>query len=215
MNFPYASFPELLPRTRFIKGRFGAKYLDFGCGDGTVLRQNLRIKPDLTAFGIDIFDFSRKMPPNIEFSVFDGLNIPFPQDSFDLITANHVLEHVSNPLSVLRELRRVAKPGGKLFIETPNERSLRPRKTKRFTGAISFFDDGSHIRPFSVAALIELASSSGFTVIKSGISRNLFHLMLSPFLYLAGVLKPDTCWYMYARNSLLGWSAYIVLEKPR
>jgi SAM-dependent methyltransferase len=46
--------------------------------------------------------------------------VPEPDRSFDLISANMVFEHVSDPVSVLRESARLLKPGGRVVIHTPN-----------------------------------------------------------------------------------------------
>jgi ubiquinone/menaquinone biosynthesis C-methylase UbiE len=47
-------------------------------------------------------------------------HLPFKDESFDLITANVVLEHVKEPLAVLKEVRRILKPGGNFIFHTPN-----------------------------------------------------------------------------------------------
>lgn len=44
----------------------------------------------------------------------------FPDDNFDAITLNHVIEHVTDPISLLTECRRILKPVGKLVVVTPN-----------------------------------------------------------------------------------------------
>jgi ubiquinone/menaquinone biosynthesis C-methylase UbiE len=46
--------------------------------------------------------------------------LPFKNQSFDLITANVVLEHVKDPIAVLKEVHRVLKPGGRFIFHTPN-----------------------------------------------------------------------------------------------
>lgn len=51
-----------------------------------------------------------------------GENISFPADSFDAVISNDVLEHVSDPLEVIRESARVLKPGGLLVFNIPNYR---------------------------------------------------------------------------------------------
>ncbi|MFZ2959382.1 MAG: class I SAM-dependent methyltransferase [Candidatus Ozemobacteraceae bacterium] len=204
-----------LPRTRFIRNVPGITYLDFGCGDGTVLKQNKAIRPDLSSFGVDIQNFGKSMPADTGFCVFDGLRLPFPANFFEIITLNHVLEHIPNPDPVFGELKRVMKTGAQIYIETPNHRSLRPRKSKLFAGTIEFFDDPTHLKPFSTQELIEAGTRNGFRVVDSGIVRNLLHLLLAPLLFLGGVLFPSQLWYMYARNSLLGWSSYVVLEKEK
>jgi len=51
----------------------------------------------------------------------DISNLPFKDNSFNLITSNMVLEHVEDPLSLFNELRRILKPGGKFVFHTPNK----------------------------------------------------------------------------------------------
>ena len=54
----------------------------------------------------------------------DILAIPYPAESFDLVIANHVLEHVADDLSALVEIRRVLKPGGYAILQTPYSANL-------------------------------------------------------------------------------------------
>lgn len=49
----------------------------------------------------------------------DLLNIPHPAGTFDLVIANHVLEHVADDTRALSEIRRVLKPGGHAILQTP------------------------------------------------------------------------------------------------
>jgi 2-polyprenyl-3-methyl-5-hydroxy-6-metoxy-1,4-benzoquinol methylase len=51
----------------------------------------------------------------------------FPQDTFDLIALSDLLEHVPSPLSFLREVWKILKPGGMIMIVTPNAASLTER----------------------------------------------------------------------------------------
>lgn len=50
----------------------------------------------------------------------DG-RLPFPEDSFDIVVSDFVLEHVEHPLPFLAEVHRVLKPGGSFFFRTPNK----------------------------------------------------------------------------------------------
>ena len=52
--------------------------------------------------------------------LFDGLNLPFPHKTFDLVYADYVMEHVKEPAKLLTEVYRVLKPGGSFFFRTPN-----------------------------------------------------------------------------------------------
>jgi SAM-dependent methyltransferase len=212
-EFIYKYLYFSLPRLGFLKCAKGHKYLDFGCGGGVALRQNLESRPDLKCFCIDVKDFSKALPKNVVFTVYDGINIPYKEDTFEIITANHVLEHVHNPIMILLELKRIMKAGGSIFIEVPNKRSLWGKPCGRFAGTVHFKDDPTHIRPYSKKDLTELCRNAGFKVIRCGISRNLLHLFLSPFLLVVGLLMPEKLYFMYARNSLIGWSSYIILKK--
>lgn len=49
----------------------------------------------------------------------DLLGIPCAAESFDLVIANHVLEHVADDLAAVREIRRVLRPGGHAILQTP------------------------------------------------------------------------------------------------
>ena len=48
------------------------------------------------------------------------LPYPFKDDTFDLIEAFHVLEHLDKPFSIMKELHRIMKPGGSLVIKVPH-----------------------------------------------------------------------------------------------
>jgi len=205
--------PFCLPRLYFIRKAKGFKCLDFGCGNGLVLRQNATVRPDLEFFGIDIKDFSGELPKRVSFSIYNGEKLPHQDNYFDIITANHVLEHIQNPKRILTELKRVLKNKGRIYIEVPNKRSLWGKPHGKFAGTVHFFDDPTHFRPYSQIELAQLCRQSGFRIIKSGIVRNLLHLILSPILLFAGSLMPSKLHYMYARNSLIGWASYIILEK--
>lgn len=54
----------------------------------------------------------------------DMLEMPFDDESFDCVIANHVLEHVSNVSRALSEIRRVLKPGGLAILQTPYSEKL-------------------------------------------------------------------------------------------
>lgn len=70
----------------------------------------------------DAVNFARKNfnNKNIEYVVSDVLSLPFEENTFDLVTAFEILEHVTEPVKLLAELRRVVKNGGNVIVSTPN-----------------------------------------------------------------------------------------------
>lgn len=58
--------------------------------------------------------------PGCSFVCGDACNLPFPDDSFDLVTLLDVLEHIPDDARAAREAMRVLKPGGTLLVSTPN-----------------------------------------------------------------------------------------------
>jgi SAM-dependent methyltransferase len=201
------------PRLKFLKTATGSRYLDFGCGTGLALAQNLLVRSDLECYCVDVQDFSKDLPENAIFTIYNGKKLPYEDNSFDIITANHVLEHLPKPDFTIDEICRVLRANGSVFFETPNERSLWGEPGGKFSGTVHFHDDPTHIRPYSRNELQEVFERHGLETIKTGITRNLLHLFLSPALLLAGFVFPKSMYYMHARNSLIGWSSYIILEK--
>jgi ubiquinone/menaquinone biosynthesis C-methylase UbiE len=53
----------------------------------------------------------------------DVSRLPFPDQTFDLVSANMVVEHLTDPAASLAEIRRILKPGGAFVFHTPNYRS--------------------------------------------------------------------------------------------
>jgi len=91
-------FARLAPKDALI--------LDVGCGDG-LLSAALRAKrPDLKLRGIDVLPRNRV---HIPVEMFDGIRIPFEDDSFDAVLFSDVLHHTEDPGVLLREAHRVAR----------------------------------------------------------------------------------------------------------
>ncbi len=92
----------------------------------------------------------------------------FPDASFDLVTLNHVLEHIPTPGPFLREIRRVLRPDGLLFIAVPNvETWWIYLKGDRY--GWTFQDD--HFLHFTRGTLRELLRRQGFEVLAAHTSR--------------------------------------------
>ena len=93
----------------------GTRCLDVGCGS----------KPYESLFefgdyiGIDVEISGHDHSNSIIDVFYDGKNIPFEDDSFSHIFCSEVLEHVEDPLSLIKEMHRVLAPGGKMLVTVP------------------------------------------------------------------------------------------------
>lgn len=106
--------PHLTPRTRL---------LDVGAGPGSITVDFARHVAHVTATEIDegALALSQALAAdrgaeNIDFSVEDVHALRFADDSFDVVHAHQVLQHVADPVQALREMRRVTVPGGVVAV---------------------------------------------------------------------------------------------------
>lgn len=102
---------------RQVLDRLPAKLVivDMGCGAGNSVDFFRKLLPELTWIGIDIAEspeVRQRKRSDATFMEFDGINIPLPSDSVDLVFSCQVLEHVRHPEALLKSIVRVLKPGG-------------------------------------------------------------------------------------------------------
>ncbi|RPK55676.1 Demethylmenaquinone methyltransferase [Streptomyces sp. ADI96-02] len=101
--------------------RPGARVLDVGCGPGTITADLAALVAPGRVTAVDaaagILEQARAVSAgrgldNVRFAVADVHALDFPDDSFDVVHAHQVLQHVGDPVRALREMRRVCRPGG-------------------------------------------------------------------------------------------------------
>ncbi len=85
----------------------------------------------------------------------------FPACTFDAVTLSHVIEHVPDPVTTLRECKRVLRPGGRLVVTTPN---LASRGHTRFGSAWLHLDPPRHLHIFSRESLRRTAEAAGLHI---------------------------------------------------
>lgn len=95
-----------------------SKVLDLGCGTGASRGHFSAILPKCEWVGIDIEDspeVNARKASDATFLTFDGVNLPFEDNSLDLIYSHQVFEHVRQPEQLLKEIARVLSKDG-LFV---------------------------------------------------------------------------------------------------
>lgn len=99
--------------------RPGASVLDAGAGRGVMYPFDYRRIAARMA-GADTDPAVLENPNLTDAAVADLASLPYADEEFDLVFSKYVFEHLERPGTVMRELRRVLKPGGHLLIHTPN-----------------------------------------------------------------------------------------------
>lgn len=159
---------EFLIEKIFKSKNLQNKILDLGSGDKF-------LKKPFENRGYQYFDI------DIDTIDFNKDKIPFNDNTFDYVICLAVIEHISNPIFFINEINRVLKIKGILFLSTPNW---------TYSSKI-FFDDYTHIRPYSKNTLERLLQDNNFENINliPGLRNKPFWMYKIPFaFYLASIL---------------------------
>jgi SAM-dependent methyltransferase len=137
------------------------RLLDVGCGNGLFLKkmrglgwQVAGVEPDPKAVQV------ARNQHGLQVSQGTLMAAELQENSFDVVTMSHVIEHVSDPIDLLRACHRVLKPGGKLVAVTPNNQSL---GQKWFGDSCLALDPPRHLYLFSPRSIERCAQQAGFT----------------------------------------------------
>ena len=112
---------------KYLTGRDEIRLLDIGCGGGAFLK---KLPPSFKSFGVD---YNENAPIKVDISY---EKLPFPNSSFDIVTAWQVFEHLENPFFAGREIERVLISGGLCIISVPNIRRAHSRLSFLVRGAL-------------------------------------------------------------------------------
>lgn len=166
------------------------KVLDVGCGNGYLL---LPLKhKGCEVYGVEANPKSVNVCNKLGLKVFCGTleEFKFPDEFFNTVILSQVLEHLPSPRASLREIFRILKPGGKVFIYCPNASSyLRKLFGKYWHGWHIPF----HFYAFTQQTIKKLAESAGFKIedIFTVTPDNFFTVSVKSHLYSRNYAKRD------------------------
>ena len=140
------------------------KLLDVGCGNGSSM-QIMKSK-GWQVVGIDFDEKAIKSTQQLELDVaFSAISLSkIPNEEFNAIMMNHVVEHVSDPKKLLEECRRILEKDGLLVALTPNAHS---RGHKHYRDNWRGLETPQHLQIFSTNSLAMLAHCTGFKNVAS------------------------------------------------
>lgn len=209
---------EIDIRVFYLNANKGAKLLDIGCGNGSLIQRLAKREWDVR--GIDFDEKAVKHCQSKGLNVTDGdlISQKFNDSSFDVITLNHVLEHLFNPLEVINECFRILKPGGELVISTPNNNSWLYNKI--FKKYWLTLDPPRHVIIYNRKSLTSILRNTGFYISSSKTTiRNEFYVYVGSKAikkngaFAMGKEKPNKIDLIYGKLfQLLSWF-YLFINK--
>jgi methionine biosynthesis protein MetW len=173
----YEPAPEL---SRLITSGVGAgtRVLDVGCGSGnSYAREIARRARSWTGVDVSANAVEAARASGLDARVIeDAAELPFDDDSFDLVLCIEVLEHLFAPHRAAAEIHRVLRPGGRLVASTPNVAYWRLRANLALGLWNPLGDELSveqpwrdpHIRFFTPTTLARMLRQAGFASVETG-----------------------------------------------
>lgn len=145
-----------------------ARILDIATGQGYVA-ERLRYLGFSRLYTADISDTHFKLDKaRYHFKQVDAnLPLPYNKSFFDVIISSETIEHLENPRSFMREVKRILKPGGLFILTTPSVENILSRLFFLFTGRLAFHTDrdyrlSGHIAITPTWLLEKFAQEIGF-----------------------------------------------------
>ncbi|KKO18984.1 MAG: class I SAM-dependent methyltransferase [Candidatus Brocadia sp.] len=159
------------------------KLLDIGCGYGHFIE--IMKQQGWSVYGIDLSPkvllYAKEKGLDVLETSIDDVSVP--DEYFDVVTAFYVLEHVTNPLHVLKNMYKMLKPCGILVLRVPHTTPI-IRILSFFRIKNNLYDTPYHLFDYSPEIIIQLLKKAGFSSVKvtpgsPTIPANVFEMIVS------------------------------------
>lgn len=145
-------------------GKRGARLLEIGSGMGHLVGQ---LEDTFQPYGMDLNHWAVKQSKSViektNLQTASAQDLPFSDNSFNVVIIKHIVEHLPNPQKAIQEIGRVIEPGGTLILATPNlDSMLKPWKGDKWIG----YQDPTHISLKRPAEWLDMIRSAGFSPLK-------------------------------------------------
>lgn len=174
--YPVACFFDA--RSRNIRCWQQGKLFDYGCGNGEFLSlcRGIGIEVEGADLDSDAIKHASSRGLKVQQGGVEVLK-EIPSESFDWVTISHVIEHVYEFDHLLAEFNRILRPGGKLWIETPNGTAAGLEEFSQYWRGL---EPPRHLLLFSRRALLGKLHNNGFEVISER-----YHFLSGLLLYVS------------------------------
>lgn len=143
----------------FESFRLNNRFLDVGCGAGNLLAAAARVNWQIE--GVEVSKSSVEFLQKQKIQVFHGelFAANFQENSFDVVAAVEILEHISEPAKFLKEVFRILRPGGLFFATTPHGAGA---SAKLLAANWTCVAPPEHLHLFSFKGMKYLLKEAGF-----------------------------------------------------
>jgi methionine biosynthesis protein MetW len=143
----------------YLSSASGSSLLDVGCGNGRAMDLLKTLGWQVEGIDADPNAVQRARSRGLQVRQGSLEEQSYPDSSFDVIIMSHVIEHVHDPLSLMKECYRILKPGGRLITVTPNAGGWGHARYGCFWRGL---EPPRHLHIFSVSSLRLLSLRAGF-----------------------------------------------------
>jgi 2-polyprenyl-3-methyl-5-hydroxy-6-metoxy-1,4-benzoquinol methylase len=140
------------------------RWLDVGCGAGTLMRAAADAGWQVEGTEVSEGAAGAVRAARFDVHVGDLSAIDLPTAGFDVVSLVEVLEHVPDPDALLARVAELVRPGGAVYVTTPNGRGISGRALRERWSVVA---PPEHLQLFSVPGLRSLLSRSGFEATKA------------------------------------------------